>query len=161
MHYVTSYVTHHVMHHVMHYVTQAFSAVDEEMGEVEDAETAARVASLLEGWSAWRAELRTGAARTAAASAAYGCSLAHARLQPRLPIASATHGCGLCHLRLQRLSPTVAAPATYGCRRREPLRLALPARGRRQRVAAAACALLLLVHQSRARQVCLDPRHSA
>ena len=29
-------------------------------GEVEDDETSARVVALLEGWSAWRAELRTG-----------------------------------------------------------------------------------------------------
>ena len=29
-------------------------------GEVEDDETTARVATLLDGWSAWRAELRTG-----------------------------------------------------------------------------------------------------
>ena len=29
-------------------------------GEVEDDETVARVATLLDGWSAWRAELRTG-----------------------------------------------------------------------------------------------------
>jgi len=38
----------------------AFSSVDEEEGEVEDDETAARVATLLESWSAWRGELRTG-----------------------------------------------------------------------------------------------------
>ena len=53
-------------------------------------------------------------------SVTHGCSLlshtvaasCHIRLQPLV-----THGCSLCHIQLQPRPHTVAASATYGCRR--------------------------------------------